>query len=130
MDNLDGSNGAFIAFADSRNSREDLGGYFPNVDIYDQHISNTGTRLWTNNGIPVCNQTMDQDMVDYYTNIPSMVPDGAGGFIIAFETYTDTTDQTGNFYLQRLNTNGAMLWTAAAVQSIAPHQPIRGALMV
>ena len=111
----DGANGAFISFADSRNSSEDENGSFNNIDIYAQHISSSGIRLWTNNGTVVCNQTTDQDMVDYIGNIRPMITDGSGGVIIAFETYTDDSDYTGNFYVQRLNANGNILWTTAGV---------------
>ena len=65
----DGAGGAFIAWHGG------LGN-----DIYVQHVSATGTPLWTANGVPICIAGAGQ-------GFPFLASDGAGGVIAAWYDY-------------------------------------------
>jgi hypothetical protein len=88
----DGSGGAVLAWSDYRSG---------NVDIYAQHVDNSGTVQWTGNGIPVC--TADNDQY-----VSSIVADGAGGTILA---WTDGRSGNDDVYAQRIDGSGDALWT-------------------
>jgi len=89
----DGAGGAIIAWHDLRLN--------PNYDIYAQRVDGSGTALWTSNGVPVCTAANLQ-------KYPEMVPDGAGGAIIAWK---DNRRGPDDLYAQRLNAAGTALWT-------------------
>jgi hypothetical protein len=92
----DGAGGAIAVWWDSRN-----GPY----DLYAQKINASGVVQWTANGVLVTNAASSQIY-------PSIVTDGAGGAIIAWD------DQRGgdyDIYVQRLNTSGVAQWTANGV---------------
>jgi hypothetical protein len=63
----DGTGGAFIVWQDTRNG----------ADIYAQHVTVSGTTLWTTDGIPVCSANASQ-----YTQVAT--GDGAGNIIVAW----------------------------------------------
>jgi hypothetical protein len=95
----DGSGGAIIAWEDVRNGAA-------NKDIFAQRVNASGTPLWTATGVPVCTVPGDQSGL-------KVVPDGAGGAIIA---WTDSrTGGIADIYAQRLNASGTPLWTADGV---------------
>jgi hypothetical protein len=50
----DSNGGCYVVWDDARN------GNAPNIDIYMQHISSTGTALWQDNGIAVCTSPNEQ----------------------------------------------------------------------
>jgi len=50
----DGAGGAFIVWEDARNDN------VPNIDVYAQHLSSTGTAMWTPNGKPICTAGYEQ----------------------------------------------------------------------
>lgn len=90
----DAAGGAIIVWEDSS-----LTG---NWDIYAQRISNTGTPLWTTNGVIICNTVYPQIN-------PKIETDGNGGGII---TWQDKRNG-GNYdiYAQRINSLGSIQWT-------------------
>ncbi len=89
----DGEGGAIIVWHDMRSG---IGNY----DIYAQRIDANGNPLWTNDGIPVCNEVKEQ-------NSPCIAPDEAGGAIIIWE---DFRTNYSDLYGQRINKNGESLW--------------------
>jgi hypothetical protein len=91
----DGAGGAIIVWSDGRAGN-------PNADIYAQRIDASGTVLWTEGGVPVCNASSLQ-------NIPHLVSDGAGGAIIAWEDWRSFS-QT-DIYAQRISANGFTSWS-------------------
>ncbi|MBI3194961.1 MAG: T9SS type A sorting domain-containing protein [Ignavibacteriae bacterium] len=108
----DGAGGAIIAWQDSR-------GGFGATDIYAQRINSSGVVQWTANGIPISTAANTQ-------NDPVITSDGAGGAIIAWE---DTRTSSGeDLYVQRINTSGAVQWTAngvpIAVESSYQFEPV------
>lgn len=91
-------------------------------NIYAQRYSANGLPLWTINGILICNASF----IQYY---PSIVSDGAGGAIIAWEDYrTGASTSNGNIYAQRVNASGVVQWTNNGVvicnQTNAQYKPI------
>ncbi len=112
----DGNNGAFISFPDSRNSSIDVAGDFTNIDIFAQNLSSTGSRLWGDGGLPVTTAPFNQFSYSGGLSFStSMISDGNGGFILAYEDYRNDNDGNGNIYLQRLNGNGTSQWATNGV---------------
>ncbi len=111
----DGSNGAIICFADTRNSNQSANDEFDNIDIYAQRISSTGALQWTTNGVAVNTQPFNQYPSNLFGQSYSSVADGAGGVILLFDDYTGDNNGPNNFYAQRLNASGARQWAAAGV---------------
>jgi hypothetical protein len=75
------------------------------LDIYAQRINVSGMALWSTNGVAVCT-------APNYQQFPTAVCDGEGGAIITWHDY-----RSGNYdiYTQRININGAVLWTPDGV---------------
>ncbi len=94
----DGAGGAIMAWADGRSS-----GFY---DIYTQRVNASGVNLWTGDGVPVCTAA------DYQL-FPSVVSDGAGGAIIAWQDHRNTTDY--DVYAQRVDATGVVQWTTNGV---------------
>jgi FlgD Ig-like domain len=92
----DGSGGAFIAWQDNRNGT--LVG-----SIYAQHVNASGTKLWATDGVPVAIST---DLI----LLPKMIPDGAGGAILAWEDDRNISTTGADIYAQRINGSGTVLW--------------------
>ena len=92
----DGSGGSIIAWQDYRNG---------NYDIYAQRV-NAGVVLWTVNGVAICTTDSNQQQ-------PQIVGDGSGGAIIAWQDYRSGSNY--DIYAQRVNSSGAVLWTANGV---------------
>ena len=93
----DGSGGAIIAWADYRSGS--------NYDIYAQKINSSGAVQWTANGVAICTETGDQDS-------PRIASDGSGGAIIVWR---DGRGAALDIYSQRINSAGAVQWTANGV---------------
>lgn len=75
-------------------------------DIYAQKIDTTGTLYWDSDGVPVCTDPAAQYQ-------PVIVPDGAGGAIIA---WYDQRNGDFDVYAQRINVNGDQFWNWDGVQ--------------
>ena len=95
----DGSSGAIIAWSDSRNVSTAY-------DVYTQRINSSGTVQWTADGVLVCSANFNQ-------GDPVIVSDGSNGAILA---WGDPRSGTNNdIYTQRINSSGAVQWTANGV---------------
>ncbi len=92
----DGSGGAIIAWRDNRTPGE--------FYIYAQRVDAGGDTLWTADGIPLCKVTN-------YQRFHSIVSDGSGGAIVAWEEDFDNQD----IHAQRVDGSGNLLWTANGV---------------
>lgn len=93
----DGEGGAIIAWDDCRSG---------NYNIYAQRINASGVMLWPADGVSICTAANDQ-------GICNIISDGEGGAIIAWTDYRGGT--YADIYAQRINANGAVLWTANGV---------------
>ena len=111
----DGSNGIFVSFVDTRNSELDTTGSFENIDIYAQHISSNGSRLWGATDALVTSAPNNQISLNTSRNYGYMITDNAGGFILLFEDYKTGINNPGFLYAQRINGNGNRLWTNEGV---------------
>ena len=96
---VDGLNGAIIVF---RDLRAGVG----TSDLWAQRVNGNGTILWTANGTAVCQAADNQDGA-------VITSDGANGALIAWSDRRNGTDR--DIYAQRLNLNGAWLWTTNGV---------------
>jgi len=81
------------------------------TEIYAQHITANGTKLWPDTGVLICNARYNQFL-------PKVIPDGTGGAIITWQ------DERANFgdndiYAQRVNSSGAILWATNGVPVIS-----------
>jgi len=92
----DGSGGAIITWHDFRGT---------DYDIYAQRINSTGTAQWAANGVVISTASNTQQY-------PQMISDGSGGAII---TWKDGRGGTYDIYAQRVNSAGAVQWTANGV---------------
>jgi hypothetical protein len=93
----DGTGGAFVVWQDNR--------YGTDYDIFAQRISSSGIATWYPGGTLICNATGHQ-----YN--PQVVPDGAGGIIIAWQ---DRRDARFDIYSQRMSGNGQPVWTTNGI---------------
>jgi hypothetical protein len=89
----DGAGGAIVAWYDDRDPVDGIGG------IYAQRIDADGNTLWASNGSPVCTDAM------HYLYDPRVIPDGAGGAIVAWWGSGFTIEA------QRIDADGNPLWT-------------------
>ncbi|UCE17164.1 MAG: thrombospondin type 3 repeat-containing protein [Gemmatimonadota bacterium] len=94
----DGAGGVITAWEDRRSGS--------GPDIYVQRVDDSGTPLWTAGGAAVCTASESQ-------TTPVIVPDGAGGAIIAWEDKRSGSDF--DIYAQRVNATGTPLWVADGV---------------
>ncbi len=92
----DGENGAIVAFI-----AQESGGYC----LYVQRLDAYGNPLWDSNGLKLRPSSN--------LNYPpiAMIPDGAGGAIVAWHDYLPTE----GIYAQRIDGNGNLLWNPAGV---------------
>ncbi len=101
----DGAGGAIISWADRR----------AGDDIYAQRLNSLGAAQWTNNGVPVCSHSYQQDS-------PQACPDGTGGAIFIWKDERDQGSGGGfspegkrltepDIYMQRLDGSGTAMWT-------------------
>ncbi len=93
----DGSNGAIITWTDERSGT--------NADIYAQKINSTGFVQWTADGVAISIAPFDQ-------STHTIISDGSGGAII---TWQDNRSGTEDIYAQKINSAGAVQWTANGV---------------
>ncbi len=97
----DGAGGAIVAWQDFRSNNV--------LDIYAQRLNSSGYIQWTAQGVAVC--TGKASLV-----LGQMVADGVGGAII---TWTDRRNATNDIFAQRIDADGAALWTANGVSVCA-----------
>ena len=94
----DGAGGAILAWLDYRS-----GG----ADIYAQRVSANGRLLWADVAIPLSTALGDEGR-------PAIVPDGAGGAIVAWHGSGAGRD----IHAQRVDSTGAVLWQNGGVRAI------------
>jgi len=95
----DGAGGAIVAWTDYRFGIGDL-------DIFAQRINAAGAIQWGASGAFVCGVSFNQ----WYHQI---VSDGAGGAIIAWSDFRNSTDY--DVYAQRMGPTGSPLWSSGGV---------------
>jgi hypothetical protein len=78
-----------------------------NYDIFAQRVDNTGTLLWIQSGLGVCQAQMGQ-------TTPAMVGDGVGGAIIAWYDYRNVSNW--DIFAQRVSAAGDFLWQTDGIQ--------------
>jgi len=103
----DGSNGAIISWRDF--SLDTSGG-----DIFAQRVYSNGTvggGSWTTNGVLICNASGSGTT----QNNPVITTDGLGGAIIAWQDNRDTTTNSNDIYVQRINSSGVPQWTTNGI---------------
>ncbi|MBN2407778.1 MAG: T9SS type A sorting domain-containing protein [Elusimicrobia bacterium] len=102
----DGEHGAIIVWQDYRDGEVSC--------VYAQRIDKDGHIRWTADGVALCNESGDQEE-------PAIVPDGAGGAIIA---WMDSRAGLYDIYAQRVDADGNLKWAAggSTVCSAAEHQ--------
>ena len=91
----DGNGGAFIAWTDAGDQM------VTQLNIFSQHLSTNGTKLWGDNGIAIYDSIGKQEY-------PAIIEDGYGGFYIAWQddriepfqpdVYAQHVDASGEFY--------------------------------
>jgi hypothetical protein len=97
----DGSGGAYVVWVDDRGDQN---------EVYVQRIDPNGNTLWRRNGVAITRAP------DYETS-PAIISDGAGGAIVAWQDGRAGIDM----YVQRIDANGDIMWTAGGVPiSTAP----------
>lgn len=98
----DGAGGAIVTWQDFRNG---TASYF-NYDIFAQRVNAAGAPQWTADGVALCTSAFSQIS-------PAIVPDGAGGAIVAWQGYRSGTNY--DIDAQRVNAAGMPQWTADGV---------------
>ncbi len=93
----DGTGGAVIAWIDSRSP--------VNADIYAQGVAANGAIRWFPDAMPACT-------AQNYQSPTLIIPDGAGGTIIAWQ---DARGSTSDIYVQKLSTIGYIQWASNGV---------------
>jgi hypothetical protein len=94
----DGAGGVIVTWEDRRDGVQS--------DIYARRVDASGTPLWTNDGVKVYSNGLDQIH-------PTIVADGAGGAVIAWED--QRSGISSDVYAQRLNGAGARQWGNAGL---------------
>ena len=101
----DGAGGAFVCWQD-RNSHGDN-------NVYVQRVDAAGNRAWDPFGVKVSASNKDVN--------PTMIADGSGGAIIAWEDSSLGTREV-NIHAQRVGPSGALLWPVSVPVSTAPFE--------
>ncbi|MEE2750377.1 MAG: hypothetical protein VX519_03035 [Myxococcota bacterium] len=99
----DGAGGAFVVFTQHSITGEHAG----DKDLAVQRILADGTMAW-NKG----ERSMIISDSKFMESKPVLMPDGAGGIIVAFESEPRTGERTGNsdIWAQRIGPDGKRLW--------------------
>ena len=92
----DDAGGAIVSWKDDRGAAP---------DIYTQRVSDSGIPQWTADGVALCTAGDNQ-----YS--PTIVPDGTGGAIVAWEDYRT---YPSDIYTQRVDASGVTQWTGDGV---------------
>ena len=95
----DNTGGAIVCWDEDRTEM--------NYDIFAQRVDNSGTLLWIQSGLGVCQAQMGQ-------TAPAMIEDGDGGAIITWYDYRNVSNW--DIYAQRVNAGGEFLWQIDGVQ--------------
>jgi hypothetical protein len=98
----DNTGGAFYMWPDRRFIIDQT------TDIYGQHITASGLRLWEVQGIPVCDE-------GGYQGRPQCVNDGGDGVIVTWYDNRDNDIKANDIFAQRLNSGGDKMWLPEGV---------------
>ena len=98
----DGSGGTFITWIDGSLDLD-------STKIYAQHISSTGTKMWTPNGV-------DMGGVGTVLTLPKIVSDGNGGAIVSWINNNATIL---SHHVQKISAGGQVQWNAGGVEVCA-----------
>jgi hypothetical protein len=90
--------GVIVTWADNRAD---------NGDIYAQHISASGTLLWSPDGNPVCT-------ADNTQSLPQVMSDGTSGTMLCWRDLRSNTT-SWDIYVQHLSPSGAAVWPVDGV---------------
>lgn len=97
----DGAGGAIVVWYDRRSGT--------NYDLYAQRVNAAGVPQWApTDGVAVCTFAGDQLH-------PTVVADGSGGVIVAWEDLRNTGVTGNDVYAQRVSGSGALQWTSTGV---------------
>src|SRR4029450_12971543 len=104
----DAAGGAFIAWQDHR--------AWPTVAVFAQRLNAAGMPAWPGDGIPVAAATVFKRRSAAAATAHQVMADGTGGVVVAWVDVRNE-DGSGNadIYAQRLDANGASLWTAGGL---------------
>jgi hypothetical protein len=94
----DGSHGAIVTWWDNRSG---------NYNIYAQRVNASGSVVWITNGVALRNIAGSDALA------PAIAPDGSNGAIVA---WYDRGSGVYDIYAQRVNSAGAVQWTANGVR--------------
>jgi len=88
-------------------------------DIFVQHVLSAGLvdPAWPTAGLPVCSAPGDQDFPRYFYSeeYRAIVPDGAGGAVVAWVDARGNVDFAPDIFAQRVTPTGGTWWTADGV---------------
>ena len=98
----DGAGGAIIVWRDNRTGTN---------GIYAQRVDSAGAPQWVADGVAISTAASN---IDDGRGSPQLVPDGAGGAIIAWNDYRGGLG-TPDIYAQRVDSAGVPQWTAGGV---------------
>ncbi|HEY3296062.1 MAG TPA: T9SS type A sorting domain-containing protein [bacterium] len=93
----DGNNGFYVSWVNTL--------LVNNFDIWAQHVSATGQRLWADRGIPVCTASSTQYDVAIATSTNAGVVDGC-----LLTWYDQREGGQAHYYTQKLDAGGTALW--------------------
>jgi hypothetical protein len=100
----DGNGGTFVIWMDGR--VPDSHGYYR---LYAQHITSRGERLWVKNGIQICGEIPNGELV--FAELTKQ-----GGFILVWERAPQPSlPHKRNLSVQSIGSGGAMQWRRNAV---------------
>jgi hypothetical protein len=97
----DNDGGAIICWQDTRSAPTD-------ADLYAQHVSGTGTSLWSASGVAVSTAASSQ-------TTPFVVPDGLGGAMVA---WNDSRYGTYDVFAQRVDRYGYLGGTEPSIVNV------------
>lgn len=103
----DGSGGAIVAWIEGRGGWCGAG-FKADCDIYAQHFSATGARLWGATGVPVTTAPANQGVSGI-----SIASDGNGGAFFAWE---DARPDCCKVYAQHIASDGNATWTPDGIR--------------
>ena len=95
----DGAHGTIVVWGDTRN-----GNYAP----FAQHVDANGTLTWTENGVLLCDSTVNQ--------LPrKIISDGNGGAIVLGSIVQCNVSCDYDVFLQHVNSSGKSTWTPQGI---------------
>lgn len=113
---LDGSGGLLVFWADYGDVYDSLS--VP-IRMEAQRFSPAGNTLWSPEGLLVRETNLAETNGHSY-RFYDVVPDGAGGAILAFNDWTQTADAHMDVLAQRVSQDGRLLWGSGAVVAARP----------